>query len=216
MARIGLTQRVEVVEEYDERRDCLDQRWAEVIHSFDSTPIPLCNETEDVGAYVSTLELDGIVFTGGNDFTHLEDGVNAAPERDAFERELLEVAIARSIPVLGVCRGLQLINLFSGGSLTRVDDHIAVEHSLEIDSTLSPIKNRLEQLSVNSYHSYGVTEEMLGSNLIPVGQASDGSVEWIEHERYPITGIMWHPERDGPSTDLDRSIISHRLISTDI
>ena len=216
MSRIGLTQRVEVVESYDERRDCLDQRWAPVVRSFDSIPIPLCNETEDVEAYVSALDLDGIVLTGGNDFAHLEDGVNTAPERDAFERKLLRVAIDQKLPVLGVCRGLQLINLVCGGSLARVDDHVAVDHPLDIELDSASIPDLPSRTSVNSYHTYGVTNETLGTDLVPVGRASDGSIEWIEHERYPITGIMWHPERDGPLTELDRRVISHRFESTNL
>ena len=216
MTRIGLTQRVEVVESYDERRDCLDQRWAPVVRSFDSTPIPLCNETKDVEAYVSALELDGIILTGGNDFAHLEDGGNTAPERDAFERELLQVAIDHGLPVVGVCRGLQLINIFCDGSLARVDDHVAVDHPLEIESNSASISGLPSRTSVNSYHNYGVTDETLGADIVPVGRASDGSIEWVEHERYPITGIMWHPERDGSLTELDRRVICHRFESTNL
>lgn len=211
MSRIGLTQRVEVVEEYEERRNCLDQRWGPLLQSFDLVPVPLFNRTEDIEEYVERVALDGVVVTGGNDFAHLEDGTNAAPERDRFERSLLDVAIDRDLPVLGVCRGLQLVNLHFGGSITRIDDHVAREHDVEIDGDEVPFDDPPERARVNSYHNYGVRDDELGDDLAVVGQAPDGSFEWIEHERYPITGIMWHPERDGSPTELDRRIIAHRL-----
>lgn len=211
MTRIGLTQRVEEVEAYEERRDCLDQRWAPLVQSFGLDPVPLFNRIEDVDAYVDRLDLDGIVLTGGNDFAHLEDGTNVAPERDRFERALLKVAIDRELPVLGVCRGLQLINIHCGGSIREIDDHVAVEHDLEIDPEAAFVDEPPARVTVNSYHGYGIDDENLGDGLAVAGRAPDGSIEWIEHDRYPITGIMWHPERESPSEELDRRIISSRL-----
>lgn len=211
MNRIGLTQRVEEVEAYEERRDCLDQRWAPLVQSFGLDPVPLSNLIDDVDAYVDRLELDGIVLTGGNDFAHLEGGTNVAPERDRFERALLEAAIDRGLPVLGVCRGLQLINLHCGGSIGEIGDHVAVDHDLEIDPDVASIEELPTRVTVNSYHGYGITEADLGAELAVAGRSPDGSIEWVEHERQPITGIMWHPERESPSAELDRRVISSRL-----
>ncbi|MDR9431785.1 MAG: type 1 glutamine amidotransferase [Natronomonas sp.] len=211
MTRIGLTQRVESVAEYDERRDCLDQRWARLMRSMGFTPIPLFNRVSDVEAYVEQLSLDGVVFTGGNDFADLDGGVNVAPERDRFEQSLLTVAIERNLPVLGVCRGLQLVNRYSGGSIRQVDGHVATEHDLDVDQRMAAIVDTPACVTVNSYHNYGVTDESLGEDLTVVARAPDGSIEWIEHEAHAITAIMWHPERDSPAADLDRRIIKRRF-----
>jgi putative glutamine amidotransferase len=73
MRRIGITQRVEVVEDYEERRDCLDQRWGPLLRSMGLLPIPLCNRIDDVAGYVSALDLDGFLLTGGNDIAGVED-----------------------------------------------------------------------------------------------------------------------------------------------
>ncbi|ARS90820.1 type 1 glutamine amidotransferase [Natrarchaeobaculum aegyptiacum] len=209
--RIGLTQRVYEVEAYEERRDCLDQRWGPFVQSFGLDPVPLPNRVEDVAGYVDRLELDGVVVTGGNDFAHLEDGTNVAPERDEFERTLLEAAIDRNLPVLGVCRGLQLLNLHFGGSLRDVDGHVAKEHELEVDPNATALEDVPRTIPVNSYHGYGIGEDDLGDGLRVCGHVSDGTIEWVEHDRYPITGIMWHPERESPSSGLDRRIIRSRL-----
>lgn len=211
MTRIGLSQRVEEVEAYEERRDCLDQRWAPLVESFGLDPVPLFNRIEDVSGYVDRLELDGIVLTGGNDFAHLEGGTNVAPERDRFERTLLEVALEGDIPVLGVCRGMQLLTLHFGGSLRTVEGHVAEDHVLEVNPNATILEDAPQNVTVNSYHGYGIDEGDLGDGLCVCGRAPDGTIEWIEHERYPVTGIMWHPERESPSSKLDRRIIRSRL-----
>lgn len=209
MTRIGVTQRVEVVEEYEERRDCLDQRWGPLLRSFGYTPIPLFNQIDDVKGYLTDLEVSGVVLTGGNDLASLDDGSNVAPERDAFEGKLLEFALGHDLPVLGVCRGAQFINVHFGGSLSVVEGHVASVHEVSIDN--SPLKTGSKTVSTNSYHNYGIEPRDLPESLRIIGRASDESIEWIEHENHPVSGIMWHPERDSPSEELDRRIINRRF-----
>lgn len=206
MTRIGLTQRVEVVEAYEERRDCLDQRWGRLLRSLDYTPIPLFNKIEDVAEYLDDLDIDGIILTGGNDLTIVENGSNVAPERDSFERELLEVAIDQDIPVLGVCRGIQMINVFFEGSLSAIDGHVATTHEISING--SSMESDFETVHTNSYHSFGIEPSDLADDLRAIGYTPDGAIEWIKHDTYPIQAIMWHPERAPSLTDFDRRIIT--------
>ncbi|MFW5950380.1 MAG: gamma-glutamyl-gamma-aminobutyrate hydrolase family protein [archaeon] len=198
-----------MVDEYEERRDCLDQRWGPLLRSFDCTPVPLLNRIENVEEYISDLELSGVVFTGGNDLASLDDGSNVAPERDAFERNVLDFALDRDLPAFGVCRGAQFINVYFGGSLSVVDEHVACTH--EVSITDSPLEMVSETVTTNSYHTYGIEPGDLARDLRVVGRASDGSIEWVEHETSPVSGVMWHPERDSPSTDLDRRIIKRHF-----
>ena len=209
MTRIGVTQRVEVVEEYEERRDCLDQRWGPLLRSFGYTPIPLFNQIDDVERYLTDLELSGVVLTGGNDLASLDDGSNVAPERDAFERNLLEFAIDHDLPVLGVCRGAQFINVHFGGSLSAVEGHVASVHEVSIDDP--PVEIGSKTVTTNSYQNYGIESRDLPENPQVNGRTSDGSIEWIEHENHPVSAIMWHPERSSPSEELDRRIINQRF-----
>lgn len=212
MNKIGISQRVEVIEEYEERRDCLDQRWGPLLRSLGYVPIPLFNQVDEVDDYADTLDLDGILLTGGNDLDTLEDGSNVAPERDSFERRLLYYAIERDLPVLGVCRGAQLVNVYFGGSLSPVEGHVATTH--EISITTSSIPDTPQSAKTNSYHNYGIKTDGLAAQMKAIARTEDATIEWIEHETHPITAIIWHPERDSPSGALDRRIIQDTLGNT--
>jgi len=212
MNKIGISQRVEVIEEYEERRDCLDQRWGPLLRSLGYVPIPLFNQVDEVDDYVDTLDLDGILLTGGNDLETLEDGSNVAPERDSFERRLLDHAIERDLPVLGICRGAQLVNVYFGGSLSPVEGHVATTH--EISITTSSIPDTPQSATTNSYHNYGITADDLATKMKAIARTEDATIEWVEHETHHITAIMWHPERDSPSERLDRRIIQDTLGNT--
>ena len=193
MKTIGLTQRVEDLKDKGGRRDCLDQAWARLIMQIGMLPVPLPNCLEDVGGAVLKLGLDGVVLTGGNDLAHLQGAKNTAPERDAFEHNLLTVCSERNIPVLGVCRGLQMMVVHYGGELAPVAKHVATCHGLEVQcSNNVPINDREK---VNSFHNYSVARNGIGNDLIIVAIAPDGAVEAVAHSKYPQCGIMWHPER---------------------
>lgn len=216
MTRLGLTQRVSVVESYGERRDCLDQAWTTLLEPAGYTPVPLPNEIDGVASYLTGLNLDGLVLTSGNDLAHLEDASEPAPERDRFETAALEWALAEDVPVLGVCRGLELLNHYFGGALSPVDDHVATDHSIAIDPDVTGDAEAVPPalagvdlpatVDVNSYHGYGIRPTDLADPLTAVGTAPDGTVEWAVHERHPVCGIMWHPERETASTTLDRQL----------
>ena len=200
MKRIGITQRVEFVQNYAERRDCLDQRWAAFIWELNCLPIPLPNiSTERVSTIVGGLKLDAILLSGGNSISELEPGaVNAAPERDAFEFALLDEGLSQNIPVFGICRGMQIINLYFGGKLTNIKDHVAVRHPIFPEDSEFHLPE-----TVNSYHNWGILPEGLAHQLSMVAHDSEGNVEAFCHREKKVYGIMWHPEREYPSNHRD-------------
>lgn len=214
MTRVGLSQRVEVIEEYGERRDCLDQQWTVLLESLGYTPVPLPNRVNDVDQYLDSLDLDAIVLTGGNDLTSVEEPSTAAPERDDFEISTLEYAIKKGIPVLGVCRGLELINEYFGGTLSPTTGHVACTHDINFHTSDCNVDTELtlpEQTTVNSYHDYAIASTDVGEPLCVLGTAPDDTVECVVHESLPMWAIMWHPERESPSEALDRQILNHVL-----
>ncbi|MCA9792043.1 MAG: gamma-glutamyl-gamma-aminobutyrate hydrolase family protein [Candidatus Eremiobacteraeota bacterium] len=186
--RILVTQRVEVVAGYGERRDCLDQQWTVLLErlSMQCIPVPNYARAAEFASFA-----DGMILTGGNDLVGLPEATNTAPERDALETELVKIALERGLPVLGVCRGLQFLNCFFGGTLAPIANHTATRHPLQ-GSFTGP---------VNSFHNFAV--ERLGHGLQPLASAPDGSVEAFAHQHHRLQAVMWHPERESNFPDLD-------------
>ncbi|RMD91718.1 MAG: glutamine amidotransferase [Calditrichaeota bacterium] len=204
MLKIGLTQRVKILPERSERWDCLDQAWTRLLYTNGFFPIPLPNLIEDVETYILELKLDGVILTGGNDLSHFNGAKNKAPERDVFEYRLLETCTKLDIPVLGVCRGMQIINDHYGGEIIPIEQHVATFHGLTVHSrNLLPLTDRK---IVNSFHAFGMREQDLGNELQIIATAPDGIVEAISHKKLKQWGIMWHPERT-PNDSRDLELI---------
>lgn len=149
---------------------------------------------------------DALLLPGGGDLEPWRYGQeNTAsrglePERDEAELRLLQEFTAAGKPVLGVCRGLQTINVFFGGTLLQdVPGHGTVEGAdrLHAVRTAPSSLGRLfgEGLTVNSAHHQAAGR--LGSGLRAVQWAGDGVVEALCHERLPVWAVQWHPERLG-------------------
>lgn len=204
MLRIGITQRVEQLSDREERRDCLDQAWIRLLWQIDCLPIPIANSVEDVSLLMEMLGIEGILLTGGNDLAILAEATNSAPERDATEKLLMELAAERDIPVFGVCRGLQIMAHHYGSKLSRITEHAATQHPIAVRDNQRVRLSARE--TVNSFHHYGVHLEHLNQSLIPLATAPDGTVEAIAHRTRRQAAVMWHPERD-PQNPHDREMI---------
>lgn len=184
MKTVAITQRVSVIPEFGERRDCLDQEWPRFIAACGLLPLALPNVTDVALALSEGSDLAGLVLTGGND---LETLGGDAPERDATENALLDALELRGLPVLGVCRGMQLIQQRCAIPLHRVTGHVTKRQTIRIDG---------KPAEVNSYHDFAAVESRPPLEVWAV--AADGVVKAVRHSVLPITGIMWHPERNTP------------------
>ena len=205
MKLIGITQRVEVFGDFKERRDCLDQRWAPLLTSLGYCPVPLANCVKDVEAYLATLQLTGVILSGGNDVGAADDAVNVAPERDRFEHQLLEVCSATQLPVLGVCRGAQMICTHYGGRLASIDHHISERHKVSL--TPGVFSGWPADIEANSFHRHGISELSEEHPVKAIAWAEDGSIEGLAHLNLTQFGIMWHPEREDVPTPHDLSML---------
>jgi N5-(cytidine 5'-diphosphoramidyl)-L-glutamine hydrolase len=208
-ARIGITQRVEPSPGSHELRDCLDQRWVPLLESLGLLPIPLANRTADPKSYIEALALDGLILSGGNDLSDAPGARSAAPERDRLERAALAWALAQRRPVLGVCRGMQAINVFLGGQLVPVTGHAGTRHAVRTlaDAGLGwP-----DAFDVNSYHDFGVGAHGLATDLVALATSEDGSIEACRHRSAACIGIMWHPERETPPSKRDLELLRSLL-----
>jgi N5-(cytidine 5'-diphosphoramidyl)-L-glutamine hydrolase len=189
MKAVAITQRVSVVPAYAERRDCLDQAWSKFLAACGLLPVLLPNVPETALALCEETGIAGLVLTGGNDLVVLGGD---APERDAVEYALLDLAERRRLPVLGVCRGMQIIQQRFGIPLRRVEGHVTRCQVIRIYG---------EPKEVNSYHYFGALDSRPPLDIWAV--ADDGVVKAIRHSAQPMTGIMWHPERSAPFSPTD-------------
>lgn len=205
---VALTQRVAVDTATGERRDAIDQRWYALLDRAEFSPILIPNHAASAEAVWRRARPEALLLTGGNS---LSSHGGDAPERDAVERSLVDLARRSGTPVLGVCRGMQLLIDVAGGALVPVENHVRVEHPVRFIgsffATDSPQHAHWSSLtstagdSKNSYHSLGC----LGAcgALEPVAVADDGVIEAVRHPVEPIWGIMWHPERVDPFSEAD-------------
>jgi N5-(cytidine 5'-diphosphoramidyl)-L-glutamine hydrolase len=189
MKMVAVTQRVSIVPAYGERRDCLDQSWTRFLSACELLPVLLPNVTEAALALCDGAGIAGMVLTGGNDLAVLGGD---APERDAVENALLDLAERRGLPVLGVCRGMQVIQQRFAIRLRRVDGHVAQRQVIQIDGA---------PREVNSFHQFAAFDSRPPLDVWAV--ADDGVVKAVRHSARPITGIMWHPERCVPYAPAD-------------
>ena len=156
--------------------------------------------------------LDGLMLAGGSDVDPASYGARpdpetrgSWPERDRFELALAHAALERDMPVLGICRGMQLLNVACGGTLVQhlpdVERHrhtpgAYADHDVRLsEGSLAARAVGAQAAAVKSHHHQGLDE--LGEGLTAVGWAPDDTVEAIELPDKPYAlGVLWHPEED--------------------
>jgi len=188
--KIGISLRVVQNKNYEEKRDAISHDWSQFCEELNFIPILIPNTLSNIDLFLEKLELDGIILSGGGDI-----GLNI--ERDETEKKLLEYGIKNNLPILGVCRGMQIINKFFNGKLIKSqnNEHVNLDHSVNIiEESFSNIIGK--EISVNSYHNNIIFQNNLGKNLKPFAiTKKDNSIEGFFHNQYSILGVMWHPER---------------------
>lgn len=180
--------------------------------------IPLLLPPVATGADEMLAAVHGLVLAGGPDVDPTRYGAQTHPAtgepsglRDEFEFEALRAALRRDIPVLGVCRGLQVLNIELGGTLQQ---HVGVEggvaHQAAADESgvhevAFAERSRLIRVlglrtKVRCHHHQAV--ERAADGLRPVAHAADGVIEALEHEeRAFVVGVQWHPEAQDERDD---------------
>jgi putative glutamine amidotransferase len=207
--RIGLT-----LDGDEERRKYeLPRAYAEAVLAAGGLPILLPHAAETAGAYLALL--DGLVVTGG-DFDIPPELYGEArrpgcgetrPSRTTFEKDLLEAALAARLPVLGVCGGMQLLNVVRGGTLFQdlpadagISGHeqpppkdVPSHQVSVVPGTQLAALVGAGSLQVNSTHHQAVRDP--GAGVLVSARAPDGVIEAIElPDLHFALGVQWHPE----------------------
>ncbi|MFJ4787946.1 gamma-glutamyl-gamma-aminobutyrate hydrolase family protein [Streptomyces sp. NPDC088794] len=158
-------------------------------------------------AAAAVSRLDGLVIAGGPDVEPSRYGADrdartgpAARVRDAWELALVDAALAARVPLLGICRGMQVLNVALGGTLIQHIDGHAETPGVFGRHPVKPVPGTLyaaavpEETSVPTFHHQAV--DRLGAGLVPCAYAGDGTVEAVELPRASgwVLGVQWHPE----------------------
>lgn len=192
----------------------LPAEYSEAVFRAGAIPVMLPPIDGDALAAAWLDRLDGVILTGGGDLDpSLYDGTphhtiyNLDPARDASEAAVTRAALRRTVPLLAICRGLQVLNVVLGGTLYEhlpdaVGEQVAHRlppretalHRVQVDAgtRLAEILG-VAQTEVVSWHHQGI--RMLGSGLKPTAYAPDGVIEAVELPEHPwCIAVQWHPE----------------------
>lgn len=207
--KIAITMRCVENNTYSETRDALSREWTEYMAKIMPKVIliPVLNDPDAVLDFVKNLDVDGVILSGGNDW-------GSDSKRDETETKLFKYAFKKKLPILGVCRGFQVLNLLMEGKLEKNikkisgENHTGVFHSIYIEKK-SPFGKivKKNELKINSYHNQGVLLKDLSPELRAFALSPKGVVEGFYHPSRLIIGIQWHPERKNPSADFDKKLI---------
>lgn len=177
--------------------------------------IPMSLDEEIIAEQISMI--DGLILSGGHDVCPHNYGEEPSskleeilPERDEYDFILLREAKKRKLPILGICRGCQIINVFEGGTLYQDLSYIkndreilkhSQDHSPELKTHTAIIENDTKiykifgenNIMINSFHHQALKD--IAKDYIVSANAKDGVVEAIESTTYPfLVGVQWHPE----------------------
>lgn len=214
---VGITQRVVKLSDRGERRDVLDQAWTSFLSTCGFDILPISNRLDDPVDYLTRVGVDAIILSGGGNVSNQwrtisgklpavqADLLDLATERDKIESKLLNANAVQGWPLIGVCRGMQFINLFHDGFLKPVKGHVGVYHKLVTVEDCFSFGQR-----VNSFHDFGVPLNGLGRDVHVLAE-TDGYAEAILNRRAKHLGIMWHPERNFPWSKEDVILFSNFL-----
>lgn len=183
---IAVSQRITKLKKINEYRDSLDQRLIKILIDINLKPILIPNvfysKKKLLNNILNKIKIKGLILTGG-------ENIGKYKNRDQTELNLLNWAVKNSLPILGICRGMQLIAKFNKVKLRRVKNHVKKNHLIINKSK----KFKFDKI-VNSYHEYKLIK--CPKNFEISALATDNSIEGIESEKYKTLAIMWHPERN--------------------
>lgn len=154
--------------------------------------MPVPNVVQGLEEFLNAASPAGIVLTGGNSLVCY--GGNA-PEKDATDKQLIEIALSKGLPIYGFCRGMQSILDYFGCKLEHVEGHTAVRHW---------VNGMWGKFEVNSYHNQACLQ--MKSPLQIAEITEEGVIEAVECQRHKLMATMWHTERENPfrKSDIER------------
>ena len=152
--------------------------------------IPTLNETY-IDEIFNRLKFHGIILSGGNSLSNYSENEDyISKDRDKFEFNLIKKSLQRKIKIFGICRGMQIINVYFKGGLKKVNGHVNVNHKI-----ISLNKKYSFSKVVNSYHNWSIDHKNVATHIEPLAEDLNHNIEAIKYKKQ-ILAVMWHPERE--------------------
>jgi len=182
-------------EKYKDTIDALSESWYSIFSYYNILPILMPNVGKKSLSYLREIEnLEGIILSGGSE----------SKSRFETENVLISYGMEWDIPVLGICHGAQMLNIFFGGNIIKIKDdneinHVCTEHPIRLfyDDFLFNSDTQV----VNSYHINGIDKIANNFNIFAI--SSEGLIEGFKHKEKMVVGILWHPERYNKIMEID-------------
>lgn len=193
MLKIAISQRIDMAAH--EERDALACNWSDFIANAlpEAVLLPIPNRPATSLNWLKANNIDGLILSGGNDW-------GAKERRDLVETEAVRHCMMASLPIIGVCRGMQVINLLAGGSSILTTGHIPADggefHSVSFHGRMLDMAGGPDA-QVNSYHRYAIPSGSVAPGFETGALSPDGLVEAVWSASAAVGAIMWHPERPG-------------------
>lgn len=214
--KIGIITRTDLIDQ--KSRVFINESYIKKIIDFGNTPILLYGyeDTSEIASYC-----DALIIPGGYDIApfYFDDVYDSTctfykdATQDSRDFKIIDAFVKKQKPILGICRGLQLINVYFKGTLHQ---HIDIrKHEQQHEHTISISSNSFlntcipSNCNVNSYHHQAIAT--LGNHLQISATSYDGYIEAIQHETLPIIAVQWHPELI--SNDFIFPYFFHRLMN---
>jgi len=196
MFEIGITSNIK--EYYKGYIDFIDHYWLDYFEKKNINYHLIPNKKKASIKILNKINL--LIIPGGNDVSNI---LNTSKIRNTIESNLINACSKKNIPILGICRGAQLLNKNFGGKIKKIKNHMRTRHNIFFIKNSFIKKNYLD---VNSFHNDGIKKNDLAKKFNMLANDKDENIEMFISKDKKIIGTMWHPEREKSTKLLDKLI----------
>ena len=193
MLKIGITSNIK--EYYKGYIDFIDHYWLDYFEKKNINYYLIPNKKKLSIKKIKEINL--LIIPGGNDVSNV---LKTSKIRNIIEKNLIKICFKKKIPILGICRGAQLLNKSFGGKISKIKKHMRTRHNIFFTNREFIKKNFL---NVNSFHNDGIKKNDLSKSFKVLASDKHKNIEMFISNNKKIIGTMWHPEREKNTLLLD-------------